>query len=400
MAWSSPSTRTTGTLITAAIWNQDVVDNPTDLDNRNHGLAHNQQQNVVINGYFDIWQRGTSFAAIASGAYFADRWVYRKNGSMVHTAQRFTGGPNASQFSSEGIDYLHNIYAAQLVCTTADASIGAGEYVFIEQTIEGYEWRRLYGRPFTLSFWAYAIKAGTYSVAIRNSSANLSCLQEFTLAGSTWTYVTLQFPAITTGTWSFANSIGAYLDFTVAAGTTYQNATTNSWLSGNYLATTNQVNGVDNTANTFYIAQVTLLPSSVDPYSAIPSYQEELKRCLRYFWRNSGGDLGGSALTAASVLGWGMRTASPGGDYVSSFYSPVPMRASPTISIAGNVYWANSGGLSNVISTLTSTGVNGCSITAETTFSGGSGGLGSGAYLTSYVINTDDTNYVQFNAEL
>lgn len=28
MAWVSPSSRTTGTLITAAIWNQDVVDNP------------------------------------------------------------------------------------------------------------------------------------------------------------------------------------------------------------------------------------------------------------------------------------------------------------------------------------------------------------------------------------
>ena len=29
MAWVSPSSQTTGTLITAAIWNQDVVDNPT-----------------------------------------------------------------------------------------------------------------------------------------------------------------------------------------------------------------------------------------------------------------------------------------------------------------------------------------------------------------------------------
>lgn len=29
MAWSSPSSKTTGTLITAAIWNQDIVDNTT-----------------------------------------------------------------------------------------------------------------------------------------------------------------------------------------------------------------------------------------------------------------------------------------------------------------------------------------------------------------------------------
>lgn len=31
MAYVAPSTRTTGTLITAAIWNQDVVDNPIAL---------------------------------------------------------------------------------------------------------------------------------------------------------------------------------------------------------------------------------------------------------------------------------------------------------------------------------------------------------------------------------
>lgn len=36
-AWSTPSTRTTGTLITAAIWNQDVVDNPIAL--RAGGIA-------------------------------------------------------------------------------------------------------------------------------------------------------------------------------------------------------------------------------------------------------------------------------------------------------------------------------------------------------------------------
>jgi hypothetical protein len=31
MAWVTPTTRTTGALITAAIWNQDVVENPIAL---------------------------------------------------------------------------------------------------------------------------------------------------------------------------------------------------------------------------------------------------------------------------------------------------------------------------------------------------------------------------------
>ena len=31
MAWSTPSSRATSDLVTSAIWNQDVVDNPTAL---------------------------------------------------------------------------------------------------------------------------------------------------------------------------------------------------------------------------------------------------------------------------------------------------------------------------------------------------------------------------------
>jgi hypothetical protein len=50
MAWSDPVTRSTGDLITAAIWNQEVVENPQILHDRNTArivtgiFATNQQQ--------------------------------------------------------------------------------------------------------------------------------------------------------------------------------------------------------------------------------------------------------------------------------------------------------------------------------------------------------------------
>ena len=31
-------------------------------------------ENILINGGFEIWQRGTSFSTPADGAYTADRW--------------------------------------------------------------------------------------------------------------------------------------------------------------------------------------------------------------------------------------------------------------------------------------------------------------------------------------
>lgn len=52
MAWTSPVSRATGYLVTAARWNQDVVDNMIDLDERLVGVA--ARFPVALSGGFDI----------------------------------------------------------------------------------------------------------------------------------------------------------------------------------------------------------------------------------------------------------------------------------------------------------------------------------------------------------
>ena len=52
MAWISPVSRATGYLVTAARWNQDVVDNVIDLDKRLAGVA--ARSAVALSGGFDI----------------------------------------------------------------------------------------------------------------------------------------------------------------------------------------------------------------------------------------------------------------------------------------------------------------------------------------------------------
>lgn len=57
---------------------------------------------AIINGNFDIWQRGTSFVNIADGGFSADRWksVYN-NGSTTTISRGNTNLPDGSQYYLE-----------------------------------------------------------------------------------------------------------------------------------------------------------------------------------------------------------------------------------------------------------------------------------------------------------
>jgi hypothetical protein len=53
-------------------------------------------KNAIINGGFDIWQRGTSFAT--SSGYFADRWTNYGVVSNITTSRQSSGAPVGSQY--------------------------------------------------------------------------------------------------------------------------------------------------------------------------------------------------------------------------------------------------------------------------------------------------------------
>ena len=138
------------------------------------------RKNAIINGNFDIWQRGTSFAAIANTAYFADRWRVNHIMAGAITASRAADSPTAAQ---AGIYTSHCISSA---VTTADTSIAAADFFSIQQLIEGlntasFGFGQAGSRNVTLSFWVKGTKTGIHCVSIRNSATNRQYAAEYTI---------------------------------------------------------------------------------------------------------------------------------------------------------------------------------------------------------------------------
>jgi hypothetical protein len=99
-------------------------------------------RNAIINGNFDIWQRGTSQTAAGYGS--ADRWESSRTGSAcTMSRQAFTLG----QTDVPG----EPTYFCRMAATSV---AGAGNYSLLSQKIE--DARNFAGQQVTVSFWAKA----------------------------------------------------------------------------------------------------------------------------------------------------------------------------------------------------------------------------------------------------
>lgn len=180
-------------------------------------------RNVLINGDFSVWQRGTSQTTDGYGS--DDRWVNQNNGSTkTHSQQAFTLGqtdvPGNPQFFSR---------------TVVSSVAGANNYVLKSQRIENV--RTLAGQTATLSFWAKADAAKNITVEFEqffgsggSPSAGVTGIGVTTIALTTsWRYytVTISIPSISGKTLGTLGNDFLQCIFWFDAGSTY-NARTNS----------------------------------------------------------------------------------------------------------------------------------------------------------------------------
>ena len=308
-------------------------------------------RNVVINGAMQCWQRATAATAAANGYNTVDRFKFYKD-TGAFTTERSDDHPHGAG------------YSLKAQCTTADTSLSAGNYAFIDSELEGqtlqhFQYGASTAKNVTLSFWVKSNKTGIYTISVykhAGSGTGYMYRKEYTIsAADTWEKKTITISP-TAGSTSFitasagaipkttGNGIG--LTFNFAMGSTYHGAD-DTWETGSAYATSNQVNWLDSTSNNFYITEIQMeLGSEATPFEH-RSFGDELARCQRYYhaYSNAGQT---DALYFTSPYGTHRSSIDPTNTSLSTQQElPVTMRGQPSVTATLNTGTLNRAGGNN-----------------------------------------------------
>lgn len=304
------------------------------LRNANHALpeAAFQQQNMIINGQMEFWQRTASLAAVTNFQYVADRFRFEQgSASGSVNIYRLDSSANAAYVPTLASAGVRLNSSMNVLCSAADTVVATNDYVGISYLVEGWDWQRIGHRPLALSFQVNTNKSGIYAVSMRNRGLSGCCVQQYTVSAvNTWQRVFLTFPeAPTTFTWDYQETAGCIIMWTLQAGSTFQTSA-GPWTAANGIATSSQVNFMANAGNSWSITDVRLKVGYADTPVAMRPYAVEKALCQRYFWRGLPcAALNTQAYTASCVQTWPIKF-------------PTTMRVTPSVSsVLSGATWNN-----------------------------------------------------------
>ena len=245
----------------------------------------NQFRNIIINGDMSIAQRSTSASSIASNGYHScDRWRYAESSSAVVTISQATDVPTGQGFAK----------SFKIDCTTADASLGAAEYVLLQQKIEGQNLQYIKkgtssAESLTLSFWVKSTKTGTFIAMLYDRDNTRQIAKSYTVSSSdTWEKKTITFAGDTSGTLDNDNASSLELWLWLGVGSNYSSGTlATSWETETAAnQAVGQVNALDSTSNNFLITGVQLeVGTAASDFEFLP-FDVNLSRCERYYQKS------------------------------------------------------------------------------------------------------------------
>ena len=349
-----------------------LVTKPLTVDNYGYAKLGDERVGVtptnwIINGQFDVWQRGTSQTTAGYGS--DDRWLnFHGVSTKTHSQQAFTIGQTV-------VPNNPTYFSRTIVISGGTASAFTTKQHRIEDVA------KLAGKTVSLSFWAKADASKNLSIEFAqvfgtggSSSVTGIGVQKFALTTS-WQRFTKTFtlPGVN-GKTIFSGNFTDFIFWFDACSDC--NARTDS---------------LGNQSGTFDIANVCLVEGSVPVECPNEPYAEVLRKCQRYYVR-----FGYNALTGAIyspvICPSGYVYATTASANITNF--PVSMRIKPsaieyggTIRIvdSANAYFAVTPTINNQTSEMI--GV----LTASST------GMTAGRFCQLYA---DGNAYVAFTAEL
>lgn len=310
--------------------------------------------NIVINGAFDIWQRGTSFTNLASGAYSADRWNISSANAILANVTKDTSVPS-SEFTSS--------------MKFAVANAGTPAEWVARQFIERQNITQLSGKTVTLSFWYKSNKtSGKARIGSLNATGGSDVTQTFTVVANTWTKISLTFNTFVgvTGWTGSATDAGGYVDIG------FPNSTALT------------------TSDSFQITGVQLEEgSTATPFRRnAPSIQGELAACQRYYWRNA-------ITSSVDAVAFGTQRSVTTQSFAFVNF-PTPMRAVPSsLEISAGIIMGDQSTFSIAITSPTIDSAT--TSNAVILFSHAASGS---AYRPIFLIGNNAGDYIAFSAEL
>ena len=347
-------------------------------------------RNLIINGSMDIAQRGTSQASITtSGYYTVDRWRTGVSSAGTWTQTQSTDVPTAQGF----------VNSTKLDCTTADASLGAGDIVYYTHRSEGQNLQYLKkgtssAESLTLSFWVKSNKTGTYICELQDSDNGRTISKSYTIdSASTWEKKNITYSGDTTGAFDNDNARSLDLNFWLVAGTNYTSGTLQtSWGSQvDANRAVGQVNLADSTSNEWYITGVQLeAGTTASDFEFLP-VDVNLQRCQRYYQVLADG-----SQQTLSIIGTGLYYSASLMVMVIQYYTE--MRATPSLdNVSGtNYYRIFANGTNDYFDDffLATNSTNKiCDLRNESDISGTAG-------TTGFVRTENASSFVAFDAEL
>ena len=303
-------------------------------------------KNRLINPGMVIDQRnaGASVTQTTSVVYTVDRWSCYGSAASKFTVQRSTTAPAG--------------FTNSLLVTSSSAyTVGASEFFFVQQVIEGFNiadlgWGTANAATVTLSFQVRSSLTGTFGGTISNGATNRVYPFTYTIsAANTFETKTITVAGDTTGTWSTDTNGGVVVNFNMGAGASVS-GTAGAWSGSTLRAPTGATSIVGTNGATWYITGIQLERGSNATSFEFRDYGRELALCQRYYYQYSG-----EITLAVFRTDTGLKSM--------TYTYKVSMRAAPTTTITATVGTGTFSVSSNTIDDVLFS-VSGASLTSRT----------------------------------